>query len=80
MSERPREKEGRGSSTVKGARGSGVSDARRWIAIEIERAQATVRSEGMKQQKAEGGMVEVQRQYRSTGKGKSVREEKGSPE
>lgn len=57
--EKQREKEGRGSSTMKGVRGSGGRDARRWVAIEIERAQAVGR-----------GMVEVQQQYGVQGREK----------
>ncbi len=59
------------SSSVKGAKGSG-----RWIAIEIERAQAISRSESVKQQKAEGGMAEVQQQYGVSGSEKVLKTER----
>lgn len=49
---------------MKGVSGSGARKAGRWIAIEIDRTQAIGRSEIVEQQKAEGGMVGVQQQYR----------------
>lgn len=57
-----------------------MRDARRWIAIEIERAQAIGRSERVKHQKAEGGMVEVQQQYGVQEREKSVTESGGIAE